>query len=151
MKRMLLGVGNRLSQDDGVGPDVAAGLQASAWLAIDCGTSLENASGIVAREHPDLLVIVDAAEMGLKPGDVRRLPIRFRDRMLASTHGLPLPFVLDRMASHAGELCLIGVQPECMAFGNEGLSPAVAQASRTLIQLLLDNDLDWIPFLDVPT
>ena len=149
MKRMLLGVGNRLSQDDGIGPVVAVGLRMSSWIAIDCGTSLENASGIVARERPDLLVVVDAADMGLRPGDTRRLPMKFRDRMLASTHGLPLPFVLDRMGSHAGSTCLIGVQPESMEFGNEELSPAVAQASRDLIQWLLDDDLDRIPTLDV--
>ena len=57
MKRMLLGVGNRLSHDDGVGPVVAQALAESDWIAIDCGTALESTSGIVSRERPDLLVI----------------------------------------------------------------------------------------------
>ena len=59
MKRLLLGVGNRLSRDDGAGPVLAERLAGSDWLAIDCGTSLENIGGVVSREMPDLLVIAN--------------------------------------------------------------------------------------------
>ena len=37
MKRMLLGVGDRLSHDDG-GPVVAQSLVGSDWIVINCGT-----------------------------------------------------------------------------------------------------------------
>ena len=109
---MLLGVGNRLSHDDGVGPVVAQALADSDWIATDCGTALENTSGIVSRERPDLLVIVDAAFMGMEPGTFCRLPIGANDRMLASTHGLPLSFVLANIESAAKETVLIGIEPD---------------------------------------
>jgi len=147
MRRVALGVGNPLSRDDGVGPQVAERLDgAEGWQAIDCGTSLENASGIVAREHPDLLVIIDAAEMGLPAGSIRRLPIDSSDRMLASTHGLPLEFVIDRLGSTVGRVLLIGIEPEDTSFG-EGLSSAVEEAADTLAEILRSGTLDRIRML----
>lgn len=141
MKRMLLGVGNRLSRDDGAGPAVARELEGSNWTAIDCGTSIENVSGTVQRERPDVLVVVDAAMMGAAPGTIGRLPIGSHDRMLASTHGLPLSFVLDRMASAAGRTVLIGIQPADLSLG-EGFSPPVADAVRSLSAMLRNPSVD---------
>ncbi len=135
MKRMLLGVGNRLSRDDGAGPFLTERLAGSDWTAIDCGTSLENVGGIVARERPDLLVIVDAARMGLGPGEVRRLPRPSVDRMLATTHGLPLTFFLDRLESAVEEIVLLGIEPADLSFG-EGLSTEVGEAVNRLAEVL---------------
>ena len=143
-KRMLLGVGNRLSHDDGVGPTVAQALDHSDWIAIDCGTALENASGIVSREKPDLLVIVDAAMMNEEPGTVLRLPIQANDRMLASTHGLPLSFVLSHIGAAAKETVLIGIEPMDLSLG-EGLTSVVDASARVLIKHLLRHDLETIP------
>ncbi|MBU1050589.1 hydrogenase 3 maturation endopeptidase HyCI [Candidatus Bipolaricaulota bacterium] len=144
MKRMLLGVGNRLSHDDGVGPVVAQALIDSDWIAIDCGTALENAMGIVSREQPDLLVIVDAATMDKEPGAFYLLPIAAQDCMLASTHGLPLSFVLGTIEHSAKETVLVGVQPEDMSFG-EGLSSSVEASSKQLVKLLRGHRLNDIP------
>lgn len=143
-KRMLLGVGNRLSHDDGVGPAVAQALADSDWMAIDCGTALENASGIVSREKPDLLVIVDAAMMNETPGHILRLPIEANDRMLASTHGLPLSFVLSHIGAAAKETVLIGIEPLDLSLG-EGLTPTVAASVDRLAELLRTHDLSAIP------
>ena len=71
---VVLGVGNSLHGDDGAGPAVAAGVAALGLpgiAAYDCGTAPENFTGVVRRAGPDLLVIVDAAEMGLQAGSVR--------------------------------------------------------------------------------
>ncbi|UCF10802.1 MAG: hydrogenase 3 maturation endopeptidase HyCI [Candidatus Bipolaricaulota bacterium] len=146
MKRMLLGVGNRLRGDDGVGPEVVERLAGSDWLTVDAGSAPENVTGRVAREAPDLLVIVDAAEMGLSPGTLRRLPDDDAPRMLASTHGLPLSFLLERLRSAAGEIVLIGVQPSSVALG-EGLSPRVGRAADELVGALRAVDLGRIPAL----
>jgi len=147
MKRLLLGVGNRLSRDDALGPEVARRLAETGtteWQAIDCGTALENASGLVTREKPDLLVIVDAARMGLPAGSIRRLPTTGSDQMLASTHGLPLPFVLDRLRSAASEVHLIGVEPADTSFG-DGLTGVAEDAADRLVQILRTGNLADIP------
>jgi hydrogenase 3 maturation protease len=111
---------------------------------VDCGPALENASGLVVRESPDLLVVVDAARMGLAPGSIRRVPLPARDRMLASTHGLPISFVWERIASAVGRTVLIGIEPGDLSFG-EGLSPAVAAAADALVARLRAGGVDEIP------
>jgi hydrogenase 3 maturation protease len=149
MKRMLLGVGNRLSRDDGAGPILAERLAESDWLAVDCGTSLENAAGIVSRERPDRLVIADAARMGLSPGEVRRLPRPAVDRMLVSTHGLPISFFLDRLQSAARETTILGIEPADLSFG-EGLSAEATVAVEWLVEVLTTNPegIEAVPVLD---
>jgi hydrogenase 3 maturation protease len=147
MKRLLLGVGNSLCADDGVGPAVARRLQGAAgWMSVDCGISLENASGVVTNERPDLLVVVDAARMGLSPGSVRRLPCALNDRMLASTHGLPLSFILSRMQDAAGEVVLVGVEPETVELGQE-ISATVSEAGDRLVSILRSADLASVRWL----
>lgn len=144
MKRMILGVGNRLSRDDGSGPVVVDLLRGSDWIALDCGTALENAVGVVRREDPDLLVVVDAADMGAAPGTVRRLAISCHQRMLATTHGLPLGFVLTRLRDTVGRVVLVGVQPADLSWG-EGLSPEIERAVRGLVSTLRHGCVDDIP------
>ena len=160
MKRMLLGVGNVLSHDDGIGPTVARRLGGTEWTAVDCGTALENVGGLVSREAPDLLVVVDAARMGTPPGTARRIPLEQQSRMLGTTHGLPLAVALSFVAHAAGRIELIGVEPEDVSWG-EGLSAATAEAVERLILTLKQGCLEQIPCLpeggdvrqeeDVPT
>jgi len=146
MSKVVLGVGNRLSHDDGAGPLLAEAMRDATWTAIDAGASLENLSGKVRAMAPDLLVIVDAAKMGLPPGSLRRLPLESTDRMLASTHGLPLPFVLGRFRGAARETVLVGIEPADLSMG-EGLSPPVRTAVDRLRHLLETDAIETIPVL----
>jgi len=149
-KRLLIGVGNPLGRDDGVGVYVAQALSgAPGWRAIPVGLSLENAVGRVSRQRPDLLVIVDAAAMGLSPGSFRRLPLEGAERMLGSTHALPLGFVLGRIEQAAGETVLIGIQPLDLSLG-EGLTPEVRRGADDLVALLREGKLERIPSLSHP-
>jgi hydrogenase 3 maturation protease len=144
VSRVVLGVGNRLSRDDGAGPVVACRMRDEpGWTAIDCGTALENVAGLVSRAHPDLVVVVDAARMDLPPGSVRRVPRLRTDCMLASTHGLPLSFTLDRIVSSA-RVVLIGIEPCELSFGEE-LSAPVREAVDRLVSALREGRLDVIP------
>lgn len=143
MKKILIGLGNPLGQDDAVGLHVAEALKGTDWQVI-ATPAFENVLGVVQDLAPEVLVVVDAAEMGLFPGLVRRLPLRWCEKMLASTHGLPLPFLLSLLK--AKEVVLIGIQPKDRGFG-EGLSPEVASAAGSLVQLLKENRVKEIPQL----
>ncbi len=145
MRKVLLGLGNPLGRDDGVGLYVVSKLHGTDWLAIPA-QSLENAWGKVEKENPEKLVIVDAAEMGLPPGTIRRLPLEESAKMLGSTHGLPLSLLLSLV--DVPEVMLIGVQPKEYGLG-EGLSPEVQAAADFLILLLRENREHEIPELNL--
>ena len=70
--RMLLGIGNPLHGDDGVGNYVASRFRARGWNSIDCGTMPENFTAVVRRHHPEILVLVDATDLGLPLGSSGR-------------------------------------------------------------------------------
>lgn len=136
MTCILLGIGNPLKGDDGFGPCVAE-LMADApdWLAWDCGPMPENFAGHIAELRPELVVLVDAAGMGLAPGELRRLAPGTMGGLVLSTHSMPLSLLMARLAETAGEVVLIGVEPVEVALG-EGLSPPVAAAAERLARLL---------------
>ena len=124
---VVLGVGNFLHGDDGAGPAVAAGVLALGLpgvSAFDCGTAPENFTGVVRRLHPDLLVVADAADMGLPAGSVRRIPAcRIHDTAIG-THMMALSHLVRFLADAAEEIAVVGVQPLWMGDG-EGLSAEV--------------------------
>jgi hydrogenase 3 maturation protease len=144
-KKILLGLGNPVARDDAVGLRVAEALRGAEWLSIPA-PALENVLGLVEKEKPEKLVIVDAAEMGLPPGTIRRLPLGKGAEMLGSTHGLPLPFLLSLV--HIPEVVLIGIQPKEYGLG-EGLSPEAQAAADSLIRLLRENREHEIPELNL--
>ena len=104
---VVLGVGNFLHGDDGAGPAVAAGVLALGLpgvSAFDCGTAPENFTGVVRRLHPDLLVVADAADMGLPAGSVRRIPVcRIHDTAIG-THMMALSHLVQFLADAAEEI-----------------------------------------------
>jgi hydrogenase 3 maturation protease len=146
MRKTLLGIGNPLRRDDGVGLWVAEQMQGSGWEVIPAGPSVENSLGLLRRLAPALLVVVDAAEMGLPPGSVRRLPIVEAERMLGSTHGLPLPFLLSMVRDQVGKIVLIGIQPADRSLG-EGLTPEVHAGAENLVALIIAGRPEDIPRL----
>ena len=124
---VVLGVGNSLHGDDGAGPAVArsvAALGLPGIAAYDCGTAPENFTGVVRRSKPDLLVIADAAEMGLPAGSVRWIPAERIHDTAIGTHMLALSHLVRFLADTAGEIVVVGIQPAGTGDG-EGLSAAV--------------------------
>ena len=147
-----------MKEDDGVGPYVASilggqdaeGIRSEAAVrvqAIDCGTTPENHTSTIRRVHPDVLVIVDAAEMGLAPGDCRIIPVEQAGALGLSTHSMPLSLFASYVREMAGSIVLIGVQPRRMAFG-VCLSGEVRQAGQALASMLLQGRLGELDALD---
>jgi len=143
---LVLGVGNTMKGDDGVGPYVvqrllAAGADRPACeasqsiSAIDCGTVPENFTSSIRRLRPRLLVIVDAADMGLEVGEYRAIAGARVGSLGLSTHSMPLSLFMTYVSDLVGSILLIGVQPRTMALGDR-LSAEVSAAGDTLVGLL---------------
>lgn len=146
--KVLLGVGNPLAHDDGVGVWVAENFRKEGWLSFPARQAPENIVGKIARISPALLVVVDAVEMGLEPGEFRRL-LPERDRGLwGSTHSLPLWELLQKAVPCLEKIVFVGIQPRDLSLG-EGLSPEVVAGARALLRLLLREELEAIPVLEL--
>ena len=141
---LLLGIGNTLLGDDGIGCYVAAHLDAEGWTSIDCGTAPENFTGVVRRKAPRLLILVDAAELGLLPGDIRRIPRDLIGSVGFGTHQLPLGHLIDFLSYAAEEIELIGVQPLQREPG-ERLSEAAQEGADALIEIIKRGTISRIP------
>src|SRR5690242_13669932 len=84
----ILGVGNQFRSDDGAGVLIARalsereGAQASDHLlVIEAGHAPENTTGELRKFAPELVLIIDAADMGVEPGSVQWIPEESIDGM----------------------------------------------------------------------
>jgi hydrogenase 3 maturation protease len=120
VENLILAVGNNMMGDDGAGPLLAELLQAQpldGWLAIDGGSSPENVAHQVAELQPQRVFVVDAAEMGLAPGEVRFVDDEcIAELFIMTTHSLPLSFLIERLREQVSEVFFIGIQPDVVAF-----------------------------------
>jgi hydrogenase 3 maturation protease len=126
----LLGIGNELNADDGAGVMVARALHLR-WaahrelLALEAGTAPENLGGPLRRFAPDLVLMVDAVEMGAPAGTVAILDWDRLDGLSASTHTLPLSVLAAYLGSELRcQVVLIGIQAGCLALGQPLSAPA---------------------------
>jgi hydrogenase 3 maturation protease len=140
---ILFGVGNPLSGDDGIGNYVAGKFHSPGWTAYDCGTVPENFTSIVRKAGPDLLVIVDAADLGLSPGEFRVVPWEFVEDVSIGTHQLPLTHLIEFLKDCAGKIVFIGIQPKSLGFG-DGLSSEVVAGADRLVKVLEDGAIGTI-------
>lgn len=143
MRYVLLGIGNELKGDDGIGNKLAKGFREEGWMSIACETVPENFAGVIERERPETLVIVDAADMGIEPGEMRIIPNGKMGSSGFATHGMPLSHLVSRLQGSAGKIIFIGVQPADVELGS-CISPSVEMSRKRLISVLKKRDWESI-------
>ena len=134
----VVGIGSELNGDDAAGIQVARELSKAAgfpahFLAIEGGSIPENASGQLRRFNPDLVILVDAADLGLPPGTINWLEKDKIDGMSASSHTLPLSVLGGFLESELDcRVEYLGIQPKQLEFAAE-LSQEVTDAVWEII------------------
>ncbi|MEH2921313.1 hydrogenase maturation peptidase HycI [Samsonia erythrinae] len=117
---VVLTVGNAMMGDDGAGPLLAEMMTATpvaGWIAIDGGAMPENVAHQVSAHQPRRVLIVDAADMGLDPGEIRLIdPRDIADMFIMSTHNMPLNFLIERLSEEIDEVLFLGIQPDIVGF-----------------------------------
>ena len=73
MDYLIMCIGNRDGGDDRVGPYIADRLK-DVFTILDCAVVPENYTSVVKKHKPENLIIIDAVEMGLSPGEIRVVP-----------------------------------------------------------------------------
>jgi len=137
-RTVILGIGNTLKGDDGVGPCICARLtgKVSAQV-IDAGTVPENHIARIARATPENLLVIDAIDFGATPGTIRLFNPREIASVALSTHTLSPHLLIDLLQREVEvEVHLLGVQPSHTQFGVP-LSEAVQDSIEMLVNLLL--------------
>lgn len=135
----ILGIGNELNADDAAGVLVARQINArldpaevnppgSLWVA-EVGPSAESFTGPLRRFAPDLVVLVDAAELHEPPGTILYFDWREAQGLSASTHTLPPSMLAQFLTRELGcEVVLVGIQVKSLDLD----SPVSAEVLRAV-------------------
>lgn len=137
-KVLLLGVGNRLRGDDGVGSYLVERLQKRIGIPmIDAGDVPENYIGPIESSGANLVVIVDAADLGAQPGEIALVELDQLKDFGVSTHSANLSLLFEVIPKEKRpDALLVAVQPGSTEAGR-GLSDAVREALDGLENLFV--------------
>lgn len=137
----ILGIGNEFCGDD------AAGILAVRLLSdhlnpipglllLEAGTAPENCTSALRRFEPDVVLLIDSAQFGGLPGEVRSIRTVEIKGCSASTHTLPLGILADYLEKEIRcQITLIGIQPATVEYGTP-VSPRVLQSVQILATAL---------------
>jgi len=137
-KVVLMGMGNELRGDDGLGSYLARSLKGKVSAAVlDCGEVPESYTDKIKDENPETISIIDALDFGAQPGSLGIFkPEDIKDEPRISTHKLPFKVLAQYLKEETkAEIILIGVQPKNIGFG-EKMSEEVTQSANLLVDLL---------------
>ncbi len=142
MKTLVLGVGNLLMGDDGVGVHAAMTLCREGGLdgaeVLEVGTAILDA--LPALEAAERIVVMDALCGGDVPGTVYRIPLSScaDNSCIASVHGLSLIRILALYGKQVPEGVVLGVEPEHIGW-SMSLSPRVEKALPKLLEAVREE------------
>lgn len=141
---LIVGVGTPASGDDEIGLALVRALSRQADFAgrcrlLECADAATVASSLLEWQKP--AIVVDAADMGLVPGEYRFFPDSNAAITLkassVSTHGLGLAEGLElaRTLGYGREIRIFGVQPFDLS-PKPGLTPEMSRLFPSLLAAL---------------
>jgi hydrogenase maturation protease len=137
VKKLILGVGNMLMGDDGVGVHAAMTLLRDGGTVgaeiLEVGTAILDALPII--EAADRIIVMDAVCAGGTPGSVYRIPLSecAENSSIASVHGLSLVRILSLHGKKAPDGVVLGVEPAYIGW-SMSLSDCVEKALPVLLE-----------------
>lgn len=141
-KLIVLGVGNELKCDDGVGPYIIKKLKEGIvedkdrLLFIDAQTVPENFTGKIRKETPTHLIIVDACLMGGEAGDMKVVDENDFTSIGISTHSMSLSFFVKYLQQDCDfRIIFVGIEPESMDYADNP-TVKVEEAANEFINIL---------------
>ncbi len=136
---VIVGVGNAMRGDDRVGLLVLELLEGRTDAhCIDAGEVPENQIGPICALEPDVVLVVDAADVGAEPGSIAVIEEEdFGETSFASHNPSMVPFALFVRTETGARIVAVGIQPRTTTF-DAPMSPEVEEAA-TLIANALAN------------
>ena len=135
---LLLGVGNRLRGDDAVGSLLVERLQGKVdILLIDAGDVPENYIGPIEESAAEIVLVVDATDMGAKIGDMAIFDIEQVQGMSVSTHTANLGLLFKVIPpERRPQVIMLGIQPGNIEIG-QGLSEPVSATLELIEEIMV--------------
>ncbi|MBI4651778.1 hydrogenase 3 maturation endopeptidase HyCI [Candidatus Desantisbacteria bacterium] len=138
-KILIVGVGNVLRADDGVGPYIISCFKEKkvGFDLLDTGTTPENFTEDIIKLKPEIIIIIDAAYMNKKPGEICFFNGDSIPETSISTHNISMRVIsgLWKNLTNA-EINFIGIEPENTNW-EEDISQIVKKSADKLISLFL--------------
>jgi len=137
-KVLILGIGNRLCGDDAAGSILAERLVGKVNVpVINAGDVPENYLGPIESSGADLVLVLDAADLGAQPGDVSLVEMDQLKEMGISTHASNLALLFKAIPDDIRpDALLVAIQPEQTEAGL-GLSRSVERTLDGIEQILV--------------
>ena len=134
-KTLIVGLGNRIKSDDGVGIEIAFKLlEKGIKNVIIAENSIENYLGKINAFPADEILMIGAVDQNKEPGFFQCIPLEEIENTTTNTHNLSL----DTIASFLSvkNIWILAIQPARVSFGF-GLTDKVREASEIIIQQFL--------------
>jgi len=133
-KVVILGLGNTLRSDDGVGAVLANRIKDKVPFTVwDVGVSPENYLGKIIKERPDTVIIIDAVDFSGLPGEFKVLEAEdIKTANLFFTHNASISLAINYLKSNLkADIIILIIQPKTISFGDK-LSSEVSRALEEL-------------------
>ena len=139
---VIAGIGNPIRKDDFVGVKIIQDLEGKVSdkiQLIECETVPESFLEPMIEFNPTHVLLIDAAILGLKPGEIHLVnPEGVADVPAVTTHMLPLRIFCEYLTKMTGaKIALLLVEPENTDFG-EGLTQKVQVAAEKITKIILE-------------
>ena len=140
-KIVLAGIGNPIRTDDYVGLKIVENLKGKLpenVCVLEAETVPESYLQDIEEFHPSHVLLIDAAFLGLQPGEARLVEAeKIASYSAVSTHLLPLRIFCDYVREASGaKIAFLLIEPKSMEFG-EGLTVEAQTAAERLTNVLL--------------
>ena len=142
----VLGIGNILRGDDGIGPAIIRHLENKFSPEIlqlyDAGSD-----AFTVLDHlmqPEPVMVIDCAKMGTTPGTIQVVSVGdsdYIDKNLGiSLHGYSLSEVwqMARLMGETADLSIIGIEPKQIAF-NSDISEEVKKSIPAVVKIVVEE------------
>ena len=153
MKTAVIGIGNLLYQDEGVGVHVVNNMMARYGFPPECTIIDGGTKGLELLpmiEEQDAIIMVDAVDFGEKPGFIKVIEDQDMKAYLDlkfSVHQIGIPdmlFAMEFKGIKPPKICLIGIQPPPEEFEMKPrLTPVIAARLDELIELTVERLRAW--------
>jgi len=139
-KIVILGMGNPLRGDDGLGPYLIKRLKGRVRAhLIDGGSAPENYVGKITSLKPDTILVIDACDLGWTPGRMELIEIEAMKNIGHSTHSIsPGVFMTYLREATGADIFMLAIQPKRVKL-EEKISSSVKGAIEKIEGWLKEN------------